>query len=93
MRLIDADAMMERLKVWDTEDVVDKALFNFALNRVLDAPTVEPERNKGRWLLISDGYTDYVKCDQCGNLSYVERNFCPNCGANMRKGAEHELLY
>ena len=41
MRLIDADAMMKRLKAWDTNDTIDKALYNFALNRVLEAPTVE----------------------------------------------------
>lgn len=43
MRLIDADAMIERLKAWDTNDATDKALYNFALNRVLEAPPVEPE--------------------------------------------------
>lgn len=46
--------------------------------------SAQPERKTGKWILIADGYTDYVKCDQCGNISYVERNFCPSCGADMR---------
>ena len=50
-RLIDADAMMKRLKAWDTNDAMDKALYNFALNRVLEAPTVEPEKEKPRRVL------------------------------------------
>ena len=48
MRPIDADAMMKRLKAWDTNDAMDKALYNFALDRVLEAPTVEPEQELQR---------------------------------------------
>ena len=40
MRLINADAMIDRLKEWDTEDEVDKALYNFTLNRINEQPTV-----------------------------------------------------
>jgi len=53
-------------------------------NMIKQLPSAQPERKKGNWILIADGYTDYVKCDQCGNISYVERNFCPSCGADMR---------
>ena len=53
-------------------------------------PSAQPERKKGNWILIADGYTDYVKCDQCGNISYVERNFCSSCGADMREEGEQE---
>jgi len=65
MRMIDADAMMKRLKTWDTNDTTDKALYNFALNRVLESPTIEPEPH---WIPCSerlpefdeDGYSDKV---------------------------------
>ena len=91
MRLIDADALMERLKAWDTNDATDKGLYNFALNRVLEAPTIEPERKTGEW--IHDGYdiphgVDWMHCSECGRREpYVPAamtNFCPNCGADMR---------
>lgn len=56
------------------------------------------ERPHGEWK-ITDGYPHKVYCDKCfktyaqenwevwkdGSLS---RNFCPNCGADMRKGEE-----
>jgi rubrerythrin len=46
--------------------------------------SAQPDRKKGQWILVSDGYTDCVKCDKCGEVFDVEKNFCPNCGADMR---------
>lgn len=43
MRPIDADAMIERLKQWDTSDAIDKALYNFTLARINEQPTIQPE--------------------------------------------------
>ena len=43
MRAIDADAMIDRLKEWDTKDKTDKALYNFTLNRINERPTIQPE--------------------------------------------------
>ena len=42
-------------------------------------------RKKGKWLLIDAGYYDYVKCSQCGETLVWGKNFCPNCGADMRQ--------
>ena len=41
-RPIDADAMIDRLKAWDTEDKIDKALYNFTLSRINEQPTIHP---------------------------------------------------
>ena len=86
MRLIDADALLVELDDlrFPGAPYVDAGVA-IAIGKVCDAPTIE-DRKTGRWILISDGYTDYVKCDQCGNLSCVERNFCSNCGAEMKEG-------
>lgn len=92
MRLINADALMKRLKAWDTNDATDKALYNFALDRVLEAPTVEPERKKGEWVPEFDGkFTGgayWFSCSKCKRIVPEVRNggwnFCPNCGADMR---------
>ena len=88
MRLIDADALIERLKAWDTNDATDKALYNFALNRVLEAPTVEPQRKKGKWEW--NGFN--IQCSECGAMPDFDStiplySFCPSCGAEM-EGAE-----
>lgn len=94
-RLIDADAMMNRLKEWDTDDHMDKALYNFAVNRIIEQPTIEPERENGEWVVLPDGR---LSCSNCcsvptnriiinGNLVYdmtpirEKMKFCPNCGS------------
>lgn len=44
---------------------------------------------RGRWELtmMDDGYGEYqlYKCNKCGGLTAQRRNFCPNCGADMRE--------
>ena len=50
--------------------------------------SLEPEHNRGKWIdetfepwgLVYHPY----KCDQCGEHSEADSNFCPNCGADMR---------
>lgn len=43
----------------------------------------EYERPKGEWVISGFDY----KCSNCGMLPYFRQyNFCPNCGADMRKG-------
>lgn len=49
-------------------------------------PSAQPQRNKGKWVTISDGYVDVVKCDQCGKMTDDISNYCPNCGAEMENG-------
>lgn len=52
------------------------------------------ERPQGEWTDIStDGrHTGWIACSVCGqeppNESNLRTNFCPNCGADMRGGAE-----
>lgn len=87
MRAIDADEMMKRLKAWDTNDVTDKALYNFALNRILEAPTIGPERKTG-WWMIREGISD-AQCSECKmyfrDVFDMDNSdaFCRNCGAKM----------
>lgn len=95
MRSIDADAMIARLKEWDTKDNTDKALHNFTLSRINEQPTIHSKR--GRWIYCEDSIANSVdgyRCDKCGffvpwdyqhkSIDYIEDyNFCPNCGARM----------
>ena len=100
MRLIDADAMLARLEEWNTSDSIDKALYNFTLHRILEQPTIEPERKVGKWIygeseIGNDGYY----CSVCGNFvpwKYGEYDidfiqeflFCNKCGAKMEEGEQ-----
>jgi uncharacterized OB-fold protein len=55
---------------------------------------LEQEPRKGHWIMTSDylttayGSVDYVKCSCCGEDSLEEGDYCPNCGADMRKVEE-----
>lgn len=90
-RLIDAD-MFEAVttKIPDGMDAESyMAGMDFVLNKIDDAPTIEPERKKGEW--IEDGYNHYkAVCSECGEpcATYVmdapRDRFCKWCGADMR---------
>ena len=46
-------------------------------------------RQKGEWEIITFPHSlNKYKCNQCHHYIYagMDRNFCPNCGADMRKG-------
>lgn len=50
-----------------------------------DLPSAQPERKKGEWIYQTK--FGRIECEACGYVfrSYVyPRNFCPNCGADMR---------
>ena len=48
-------------------------------------PKSDYERKRGEWKINSDGYYPY--CSRCGKepKNGVMTDFCPNCGADMRK--------
>lgn len=47
----------------------------------------ENERQQGKWIFHKD-YNESCRygCNQCGNLTNIPGNFCPNCGSKMQKG-------
>ena len=68
---------------------------------VKEQPTVEPERKKGEWQ-ITDAYPHNVYCSVCHKRfaqtqwaiwedGTLPRNFCSNCGADMRGGEQDEI--
>lgn len=101
MRLIDADALIQDIRENNrgyyfnsiAEQEVNFAKVDYAIDRISEAPTIE-ERPQGEW-----EYTQYDSnpnignwhCSECKHIvfgGYSQKpyyNFCPNCGANMRK--------
>ena len=95
MRLIDADALMDNIKL-DTkkaieeDDKVGSFWLGYAAGLVIKQPTVQPEPRTGKWALGFDNrYMEkYYYCSCCGGRKYGEYEpldyFCSNCGADMR---------
>ena len=85
MRLIDADALIE---------FCAERWIPLNIDAVNMQPTVQPERKPGKWQ-ITDAYPHNVYCSECHKRfaqthwavwedGSLPRNFCPNCGADMR---------
>ncbi len=78
--------------IWDVLDGVKS--FNEeggkgieALNLAIKA--LKNERPQGKWIFHKD-FNESCRygCNQCGNLTNIPNNFCPNCGVKMKGGAE-----
>lgn len=55
------------------------------------AEKIRSKRPQGKWI-FRQGVTcgGYYKCNRCGEVERAEKNYCPNCGADMRKGGNNE---
>ncbi len=102
MRLIDADALRDRLQNLGYDDwnqgvrTTWAEAFKECADMVEEMPTIEPERKKGKWIpqdfnkhsgMTSTAVYYYPKCSVCGNSANYT-NFCPVCGADMRQGGD-----
>ena len=73
-------------------DVVPKDFHDKTCEAMAKRHTEEIQRlmpKRGEWISLHNGKW---KCSECGIevLFYAKGNFCPNCGADMRKGADDD---
>ena len=54
--------------------------------RLAQLPSAQPERKKGKWIIKDDTERFIAQCNCCRYIEDSRRikNFCPNCGADMR---------
>lgn len=105
MRAIDGDRLKRKAQKVATEawKMKTKATVEVILNQFIDwindAPTIEPERKKGRWVFVRKVSPVYnyqgvklwgneYRCSCCGYRDMAIENFkscafCPNCGIEM----------
>lgn len=99
-RLIDASALVDKLEglksvLYGWEDYntgIDSAVY-----QAENAPTVDAvEVVHGRWEPRTDVF-GFVRCSVCHDCNIYDDwadgkkwNYCPNCGAKMDGGANHE---
>ena len=93
MRLIDGDKLKCKVQRIATEAWMMKltASVETTLNQFIDyideAPTIESKR--GKWIDRSGGIEGaWNYCSVCGEQAIDLYDFCPNCGADMRKESE-----
>lgn len=90
MRLIDADALRERMyheafetdtdmQKWDSGCWIRYKIFENALE---DAPTVDTVKH-GHWEVVDGTEPRRYGCSVCKRLSWTEDNYCSYCGAKM----------
>ena len=86
MRLVDADHLVSLVN--DATILGDG--FKQAFTAIVNGEsTIKPERKKGKWITKSTNGEMFDCCSVCGNVEWDEpKNFCPNCGADMRKEGE-----
>lgn len=65
------------------ENWVDYGGINEAFEKAYRALAEGPQ---GKWIFHKD-YNESCRygCNQCGNLTNIPGNFCPNCGAKMER--------
>jgi rubrerythrin len=85
------DLISRQAAIWTVRKAKDKSE---AHRMLIQLPTVDAVPVvHGKWIdetfkpwgLVYHPY----KCDQCGENSETNSNFCPNCGADMRKDGDH----
>ena len=82
-RYIDADALVER---WNKMSVRGRTEFD---QEIMVAPSIDIEPKRGEWKrrIVDNGFNADWVCSECGyrvKTDFVDYNFCPNCGADMR---------
>lgn len=82
--LIDRQAAIDALIEWYGCKPNDIKAFEEIIEAL---PSAQP-RMKGKW--IDETFKSWglvyhpYRCNQCGEHSEADSNFCPNCGADMR---------
>ena len=82
-RYIDADKLIELAN--NTKDKTIDA------NDIARFPAADVRENvRGEWIEVlrdtyGGGHFPYSKCSVCQSEQIMDSNFCPNCGAEMRK--------
>lgn len=94
--LISRQGMLNRLEEWNTDDPTDKALYNFAWNRIIEQPTIElrceecEAFNKTR-LLIPQPERKKGKWIMKYKGSAVTSYKCSECGRTVKDDTGYDV--
>lgn len=90
MRTIDSDALIKQMiaDAEQIEDSVARIFYSAAISDIEHAPTIEPERKRGKWIWHwdqNDPDTAFeASCSICNKISTMPvGDFCKWCGSKM----------
>lgn len=95
MRLIDADALIEKIRKLPNAGIRWFVSAEAVFDTILKAPTIELHHPKGHWIFVhplqKNDNGAYI-CSECkvGNWEIDPKSyfFCPNCGVKMEEGEQ-----
>ena len=86
------ESVREKLRISESlPDCIPKRASVFTLASMNDSLKSIPAADvrpvvRGKW--IKNGWS--IRCSECGHdMPFSVRNFCPNCGADMRGGEDN----
>lgn len=53
--------------------------------RLLELPSAQSERKKGKWIAVDKHFSRVYACSCCGEWRYHPEPYCGQCGADMRE--------
>ena len=101
MKLIEVEKIVEILSdlragynCFDRDEIVGYEALSHAIARINESSFIEPKH--GEWIIHFDDLFPVESTQEC-SICHAEQiingnddNFCPNCGADMRKYEEDE---
>lgn len=90
------EALYQILTIIDNAPTVEYTFEEAFQKTVCEKRLYCPERPQGKWIkwnfktFGAMGDWEY-KCSNCEKVYGGEYNYCPNCGADMRKGVDNEV--
>ena len=88
MKLIEMEKALSELCLSHKDIIyIDK---NETAERIRKIPSIDIELKRGEWKrrIVDNGFNADWVCSECGyrvKTDFVDYNFCPNCGADMRE--------
>lgn len=91
MKIEDA---IKRYESWAEDDRIDMLIRKEHRQMADWLKELKTDRPQGKWIIEIDANGNtYGRCPICGMRQYAGQiNFCPECGADMRKGADDDTI-